>query len=115
MTDRQKQMIAAYLPNPPDPELEFMEYYTKDSAGRIIKVRVVSFAQVEEGEICEIVRDIAGFKTRRVLGGWGECSKFPGFYYKSQLYDNKQDCRDGTHPWYFEWEKLRRIQREEET
>lgn len=41
-------------------------------------------------------------------------SSYPGNGYPlRQLYDNKQDCKDETHLFYDDWERLREIQRKE--
>ena len=34
LTEREKQLIAAYIPSPPDPELGFNEYYILDDYGQ---------------------------------------------------------------------------------
>ena len=115
MIDEQtKKMIDWYIPSPPDPDLDFMEYYYRQSTMKgeqVIKVRVTSIFQGElnkpaEHEIYQIRSD----GLRWVDVGWG--SRFRGAY-KSQLYDNKQDCRDQTHIWCEDWERLREIQKKE--
>ena len=112
MTDRQRQMIEAYIPSPPDPELEFGEYYMKDSAERVIRVRVVSVAySMDDRDICE-VRTV-GAKQHAVLNAFGEYGRYPGWYYRYALYDNRQDCRDDTHYIYDAWEDLRELQEKE--
>lgn len=37
ITDKQRQMIAGYLPHPRDPELDFDQYYVKDTSDRVRK------------------------------------------------------------------------------
>lgn len=37
-----------------------------------------------------------------------------GWYFMGALYDNKEDCRNNTHPWYNYWERLRELQQKEE-
>lgn len=108
MTDRQKQMIEAYLPSPPDPELGFNEYYVLDKADRVRKVRIRDI--LPNGD--HVTYGVAEVSTnRRIDAGWD--SEFIGFR-MCALYDNKQDCRDQTHMMYDSWEYLRQLQREEQ-
>lgn len=112
--ERTRQMIEAYIPSPPDPELEFGEYYYRQSTlkgEQVIKVRVMAIFpgqphNPEEYEIYQIRSD----GLRWVDVGWGK--RFRGAY-KSQLYDNKEDCRYQTHMWAEDWERLREIQKKE--
>jgi hypothetical protein len=112
--ERTRQMIEWYLPNPPDPELEEGEYYYRQSTMKgeqVIKVRVTAIFpgevhQPEEYEIYQIRSD----GLRWVDVGWGDRCRGA---FKSQLYDNKQDCRDQTHQWAEDWEHLREIQKKE--
>lgn len=63
--DRTRQMIEWYLPNPPDPELGFGEYYYRQSTMKgeqVIKVKVTGIFpgemhQPEEYEIYQIRSD----------------------------------------------------------
>lgn len=115
MDDRTRQMIEAYIPSPPDPELDFGEYYYRQSTMRgeqVIKVRVTAIFpgerhQPDEYEIYQIRSD----GLRWVDVGWGDRSRGA---FKSQLYDNKEDCRNQTHTWDENWEQLRKIQQEEQ-
>lgn len=114
MTDRQRQMIAGYLPNPRDPELGPDEYYVEDMRGRAITVHIQSIAVDGYGKSVYQVRTGAGrlvhgpFESMPdVFGG--------GWYTMAHLYDNKTDCLDGSHIMFDEWEDLRRIQKEEES
>ena len=111
MTDRQKQLIEGYLPTPPDPELEQGEYYVLDMRDRPTKVRIVNIAPHDDETIYQVVtpagRLVHGpYETADGLfgGGW---------YYKSSLYDNKQDCKDSVHSWFHDWEELRALQKKE--
>lgn len=113
MTDRQRQMIAAYIPSEPDPELDFAEYYMTDSADRVIRVCAASIAYSDDDREIRQVFTVSK-RPRSVFGGRGECARNPGWYYLRALYDNKQDCRDDTHWMYDEWERLRALQREED-
>lgn len=107
MTDRQKQLIAAYLPHPRDPELGFNEYYVRDTADRIRKVEIREIFPCDD-EIAYGVYEVSS--GRRIDAGYG--SPWVGFR-KYALYDNKEDCKDQTHLLYNEWEELRKIQEEE--
>lgn len=112
--DRTRQKIEQYLPNPPDPELGFSEYYYLQSTMKgeqVIKVKVTGIFpgemhQPDEYEIYQIRAD----GLRWVDVGWGNRCRGA---FMSQLYDNRQDCRDQTHPWVEDWEELRELQMKE--
>ena len=110
MTDKQRQMIADYLPHPRDPELAFGEYYVKDTADRVRKARITT---ILPGELFEdntyLVREVSTGK--RIDAGYGD--DWHGFT-KAKLYDNKQDCKDETHYFYSDWEDLRELQMKEQ-
>lgn len=107
MTDRERQLIEAYLPNPPDPELGFMDYYVRDTADRVRKVHVSDFFPHEETMEYDVYEISTG---KRIDSGWAD--RWRGFH-RGQLYDNREDCRNHEHDWYDGWEELRRIQRKE--
>lgn len=109
MTDRERQLIAAYLPSPPDPELGPQEFYMRDSADRVIKVWFSSFGLHGEDEIRLVRRE----NGDGVFNASGECVAMPGWYYPWALYDNKEDCRHVTHLFYDGWERLRELQQRE--
>lgn len=112
MTDRQRQMIEAYIPREPDPTLDFAEYYMTDAADRVIRVLASSIAYTsDDREIREVIA--IGKRPHPVYGGRGEYGRNPGWYYVRALYDNKQDCREDTHWMYDDWERLRYLQQEE--
>ena len=112
--ERTRQMIAAYIPNPRDPDLGPEEYYYRQSTARgeqVIKVRITNIFPGQPGQPMEYgISQIRSDGPRWVDVGWG--SPFRGAYL-SQLYDNKQDCRDQTHQWVEDWERLREIQAKE--
>ena len=105
---RLTEMIASYLPSPPDPDLEDDEYYMLDSADRVIRVyaRDIAPAPDDEGLVYRARRTADGKGVYNASGG---CS-MPGWYYKRALYDNAQDCREQTHYMFDRWEQLRRLQ-----
>lgn len=107
MTDRQRQLIEAYLPHPRDPELEYDEYYVLDTAGRVRRVRIVDFLPYKDDMTYGVVESSTG---RHIDAGDG--SPWVGFRMYA-LYDNREDCRDQTHVIFSGWEELRRIQQEE--
>lgn len=109
MTDREKQLIEAYIPSPRDPELEMFEYYAKDTADRIHKVRITNIYDFQDKSYFAVCEVNSG---KRVVCEYGD-PYFKGFRMQ-YLYDNKDDCRNNTHFGYDEWEKLREIQMEEE-
>lgn len=109
MTDHERKMIEAYIPHEPDPDLEDGEYYVMDTGGRVQKVRVTDIlpGRLGEEETYGVVQVSSG---RRIDAGYGDFLKgFP----LSDLYDNKQDCKDHTHGCYSGWEYLRKLQEEE--
>lgn len=112
MTDRERRMIEAYLPNPPDPTLEDGEYYFLQN-DRVIKVYPLDvFPTIHDHETRYGIYKKSGCHLVRVDDGWGD-GPFHGVYF-GQLYDNKQDCKDQTHSWVPEWEQLRELQKKEE-
>lgn len=101
MTEQQKKQIAAYLPHPRDPELEDSEYYIMAAySGRVHKVYISDIAEDRHFNTVYGVRYSATGKK---------------FYQNDEylcirmgdLYDNKEDCRDQTHPCIDWWEDLR--------
>jgi len=114
MTDRERQLIEAYLPHPRDPELEFAEYYVLDAKEHVVKAHVCQIAALgTDEETAYQLRTENG----RLIHGIHECAPDilgGSWYTKSSLYDNRQDCRDDTHLLYDNWERLRRLQEEEE-
>lgn len=111
MTDRDLQMIEHYVPSLPDPELDVFEYYMRDSADRVIKVRVRDISWDNDGDMVRVERE----NGNGVFNAAGEVGYgyFLGWYRKWALYDNKEDCRDQTHMLYDHWEGLRELQRKE--
>lgn len=107
MTEREKQLIAGYLPNPRDPELQEDEYYVRDSAGRVRKVYVRDIWPHDESTEYGVYEVGTG---RRIDAGYGDL--FRGFR-KGHMYDNREDCRNHEHEMYDGWEELREIQQEE--
>jgi hypothetical protein len=110
--ERTKQMIETYLPNPPDPELNDGEYYYLQSTMKgeqVIKVYPLDIFPVRDGTEYGIYQNRGG-QLRWVDVGYGEHTRGCR---KHDLYDNKQDCKDSTHYWDDNWERLREIQRKE--
>ena len=114
MDKQTKKMIDWYIPSPPDPDLDFGEYYYRQSTQKgeqVIKVLVMAILPGQpHGPAEYVIYQIRSDGLRWVDVGWGD--RFRGAY-MSQLYDNKQDCRDQTHAWCEDWERLRKIQKEE--
>lgn len=113
MTDREKQMIEAYLPNPPDPTLGDQEFYFKHitSGGvRIIRVFALDVLPHREGTEYGLYQE-HGTNLRWIDSfGLGDPSRGAR---RHDLYDNKQDCKDDTHMMYDDWEYLREVQKKE--
>ena len=108
MTDRQKQMIEAYIPSEPDKTLDFLEYYILDDYDKVQKVfvRDINPSINDDRTYYGVHYSSTG---NRYSGGYGY-----GRTPKSALYDNKDDCRRQTHMMYDNWEYLRELQKGEE-
>lgn len=112
MTDRERQMIAAYLPNPPDPTLEEGEYYFKQSTmggERIIRVFALDVLPYHDGTEYGLYQNYGG--RMRWVDGYGLADRDRGVR-KGKLYDNRQDCADDTHWFFDDWEELRKLERD---
>lgn len=109
MTEREALMIREYLPGKPDPTLQFGEYYFLQN-NRVIRVFALDVYCNRDGDTYGCYRQVGG-RMVKVDDGWGG-GPFHGVY-KSQLYDNKEDCRNQTHSWCERWEELRELQRKE--
>ena len=105
MTEREKQLIEAYIPSPKDTSLGVFEYYAQDSSGRVQKVEIVDILPYRETTYYGIVQ----VNTRKHIKGWREYEAFA----MGDLYDNKEDCKNDTHLGYDYWENLRKIQERE--
>lgn len=102
MTDRIKQMIEWYIPNPRDESLDRGEYYYKREDGKIFKVWISEICPTEYG---------IGYRCRyshncKLVHAFGEYGTIP----MRQLYDNKKDCADCSHLMFDNWEELRELQ-----
>ena len=107
--ERLRLQIETYIPGEPDPDLEPMEYYMQDSAGRVIRVFANSIGWDDEGEIRRGARISNG---NGVYNAPGCITQLPSWYYVWALYDNEEDCRHQTHQLVNRWEWLRKIQQE---
>ncbi len=107
MTERERQLISAYLSNPRDPELEFNQYYVCDTADRIRKVEIREILPNKD-ELSYGVYEVTS--GRRIDAGYG--SRYVGFR-KHALYDNREDCKSQSHFLYNDWENLRKLQERE--
>ena len=104
MTDRERELIAAYIPTPRDESLDDFEYYVKDRGGRIYKVYIADiYPHLTDDETHYSVFTDDG---KRITDTTDD-GNFP----MRHLYDNKQDCKDETHNFYSGWERLREIQK----
>lgn len=111
MTDREKQMIASYLPNPPDEDRTVNEYFVLDTGGRVRKVYITDIFPSGDIHDDRSTYGVCESSTgRRVDAGYG--SIFHGFR-MGRMYDNREDCRNMTHEMYDGWERLRELQRKE--
>lgn len=103
MTEREKELIEAYIPNKRDESLEEDEYYVLTVNDTIQKGVVRDLAFNARGEDLFRLRN-----NRGIVHSWA--SDNMGFVTKRHLYDNKQDCKDQSHFAYDDWEELRKIQ-----
>ncbi|MCD8198226.1 MAG: hypothetical protein LUE24_13860 [Lachnospiraceae bacterium] len=108
MTDRERELIAAYIPSPRDETLEpGCEYYVKDTAARVQRVWVTTINPGSAGEdLVYRVRNDRGIVRTGHEDRHGSIPKWV-------MYDNKEDCRNDTHSCYSRWEYLRKLQEEE--
>ena len=110
MTDREREMIDYYLPNAPDTELEEGEYYylqNKSGTERIIRVYPLDVFPTKRGTEYGLYTKKGG-RLCWVDTGWGD-NHYRGAY-RSDLYDNKTDCKNQTHMGCSWWEDLRKVQ-----
>lgn len=105
MTEKQRQMIKTYIPSPRDSTLQDFEYYTLDVNDRVVKGRLIGIGVGKQGEATYLLRNGRGH-----VYSWA--SDELGFVRMSQLYDNKQDCKNNTHFAYDDWEELRALEQE---
>ena len=91
MTDRQRQLIEAYLPHERDMELGDFEYYVLDTNDRVRKVKIRAILPHGDYITYGVYEVSSG---RRIDAGWG--SENIGFR-KANLYDNKEDCKQQAH------------------
>ncbi len=113
MDDRTRQMIDAYIPGEPDPELNEGEYYYRQSTmggERIIKVYPLDILPIKSGSEYGIYQKV-GSRLKWVDVGYGDHNRGCQFW---ELDDNKTDCKNMTHIGVDEWEHLRKIQQEEQ-
>ena len=111
--ERTRKMIEKYLPNPPDPSLEPGSYYwlqyMNNGKARVITVYPLDVLPAKNGTEYGIYQQKAGRLYRvdvsNQVFGYG--------VQMHDLYDNRQDCQDQTHMAYDDWERLRKIQKEE--
>lgn len=107
MTEREKQCIEVYIPSPRDPSLGDFEYFAKDVNDRIQRVEVTDIFPHGEENYYGVVQT----NTRKRVKSWRDYGTFA----MSDFYDNKEDCKNDTHPLCNYWEKLREIQQAEES
>lgn len=108
MTDREKELIAAYIPSPRDTTLGDFEYYVKDLSGHVQRVEITNILPLLDDND-ETIYLVVQSATRKRVKGW---QKYGGFT-MGYLYDNRQDCKDCTHNCFSRWERLREIQQRE--
>lgn len=112
MTDRERQMIEAYLPHPREADLDPFDYYAEDARGRAVTVHIGQIGYSRDNRTIYQVRTDSG---RLVHGCWESEPDLMGggWYTMSHLYDNREDCLHGAHSMFGGWEELRKLQREE--
>ncbi len=103
MTDRERLMVSVYIPSPRDPDLPDGEYYITDSNERIQRVYI---SDINPGKMNEsTVYGVRYASSGKRYGGdeYGNTHMW-------DLYDNKTDCRNRTHPCYDGWEYMRELE-----
>ena len=103
LTQREQELIEAYIPHKRDKNLDEDEYYVLTANDTVQKGVVRDLAFNARGE--DLFRLWNG---RGVVHSWA--SDNMGYVTKRHMYDNKQDCKDQTHFAYDHWEKLRDLQ-----
>lgn len=105
--ERTRKKIEAYIPSPRDTSLRpWCDYYVNQN-GRVRLGHVRGIFMADDGEdLLELVDD----RGRRIIGPW----EFDSFR-RTELYDNKEDCRNQTHGVCDYWERLREIQEKGES
>lgn len=110
MDERTRRMIEAYIPSPRDETLESGEYYYRQETlrgPRIIRVYALDILPHRDGVEYGIYQQRGGRLVRVDARGDGDPSRGVHMH---DLYDNRQDCADGTHYMYDYWEDLRELQ-----
>ena len=108
MDERTRLMIETYIPGPRDETLGDGEYYYLQN-NRVIRVWALDILPYRHGTEYGIYQQRGG-RLVRVDTGWGDPNRGVNM---GELYDNKDDCRNGTHGWVEGWENLRKIQEQE--
>lgn len=106
MIDEQtRKKIEAYIPSPRDKALTpWCDYYVNQN-GRVKRGHARELFETDDGDdLIGLVDD----RGRQIHGLW----EFDSFR-RCELYDNETDCRSQTHGAYDDWERLRRIQEDE--
>lgn len=102
-----EQMLAYYCPHERDETLGEGEYYCRDSADRVQRVRITNVMPYSRGgDSFNIYGCAYANNGKHFRGDYGN-EPFDGVAF-SQLYDNAQDCRDITHCGVDFWEELRK-------
>lgn len=102
--EKTRKQIEAYIPSLRDKSLGVNEYYVNQN-GRVKRGRVRELFETDDGDdLLGLVDD----RGRQIHGLW----EFDSFR-RCELYDNEPDCRNQTHGAYDDWERLRKIQEDE--
>lgn len=110
MDERTRMMVEAYIPSPRDETLEPGEYYYRQDTARgprVIRVFALDCLPTRDGWEYRIYQQRGGRLVWVDARGDGDPNRGVR---KCDLYDNKDDCRDGTHPVYDGWEELRKVE-----
>ena len=114
MDDRTRQQIEMYLPHDPDPDLDFMEFYwlqwTAAESPRVIRVYALDVLPAKDGTEYGIYQKKGG-RLVHIDAGYGNPLRGVRM---SDLYDNKEDCREQSHCGIDWWLELREEQRKEQ-
>lgn len=105
ISERDAQAIAAYIPSPPDPELDSNEFYYLQN-GKTIRVFALDILPHDEGTEYGIYQR-KGARLVRIDAGYGD--PFRGVR-MHDLYDNREDCKAQTHWFTDSWQRLRELQ-----
>lgn len=105
--ERTRLMMETYIPRPRDPDLPPGAYYWMQN-NKVIKVWPLDIYPHKDGVEYGIYQEKGG-RLVRLDVGYADGTRGVRM---CDLYDNKEDCRERTHGFCEDWERLRKLQTE---